>query len=797
MAALMTAGTAGDIATNDSGSCQYMDIDLSITQFGNGTDPLVGGSLNLGNINAHGLVLRGNETNNISLVRNARLVAQVRNGKALLIENADAVHFEAFTTYSDTSANGVTELKAWSVGSGGADTTLKALTFTGGGGTGAAGFYTVADYVDVDGNTVSGAVDRIFITNVGSGYSTPPTVSFGGTSPPSGASASAFLSGGSIGTYLTNLVRGSGGTNTSTYALAFSGGAGTGAAGVFTVRNGKVDSYKITNPGTGYTSNPPVSFAAASGLTGASATAGRGAIGLYGVAKGKDNRTFQGCTSISFDYFGANNSIIEGKNYPGADALGITAGTGDPPAYVLVDRFNGDNAITLIDVQPGALAAVRNDRGEVDQGTYLSPVVAADLASSRYAREYVTGLASGSRPGMYASGRTTGIAQQWWLGDDTTNDILSLEASSNTVSRLRGIKSVVTQLQFWFSGLFTGGLQWGASAAQTLLGNGYMSIDATSNTVARIRYQGSDGTVRSANIDISPGGSSPAALTSTPPNSVGTANSVGVATTAARQDHTHDHGTQTSGTLHAAVTTSVNGFMIAADKSKLDGIASGATNTALTSTAPNSVGTANSVGVATTAARQDHTHDHGTQTSGTLHAAVTTSVNGFMIAADKSKLDGIASGATANTAASVGPATIGTSSVVGVSTNYARQDHSHDHGAQTSGTLHAAATTSVNGFMSSTDKTKLDAVSNGAPVTGSASFAGATIVNGAIGAQGVTVAGAAVGDQVTVGCTFALQNCTAVGFVSATNTVQVVFTNSTGASVTLASGTVNVRVFKA
>ena len=168
-----------------------------------------------------------------------------------------------------------------------------------------------------------------------------------------------------------------------------------------------------------------------------------------------------------------------------------------------------------------------------------------------------------------------------------------------------------------------------------------------------------------------------------------------------------------------------------------------------------------------------------------------------MIAADKSKLDGIASGATANTAASVGPATIGTSSVVGVSTNYARQDHSHDHGAQTSGTLHAAATTSVNGFMSSTDKTKLDAVSNGAPVTGSASFAGATIVNGAIGAQGVTVAGAAVGDQVTVGCTFALQNCTAVGFVSATNTVQVVFTNSTGASVTLASGTVNVRVFKA
>ncbi len=44
----------------------------------------------------------------------------------------------------------------------------------------------------------------------------------------------------------------------------------------------------------------------------------------------------------------------------------------------------------------------------------------------------------------------------------------------------------------------------------------------------------------------------------------------------------------------------------------------------------------------------DHTHSHGNRGGGTLHSAVTTLVNGFMIASDKSKLDGIQANATAN-----------------------------------------------------------------------------------------------------------------------------------------------------
>lgn len=63
------------------------------------------------------------------------------------------------------------------------------------------------------------------------------------------------------------------------------------------------------------------------------------------------------------------------------------------------------------------------------------------------------------------------------------------------------------------------------------------------------------------------------------------------------------HGARGGGTQHAAATTSVAGFMSAADKTKLD--ASGT----LTSSAAADVGTTAAAGVATTAARADHVHD--------------------------------------------------------------------------------------------------------------------------------------------------------------------------------------------
>jgi len=58
---------------------------------------------------------------------------------------------------------------------------------------------------------------------------------------------------------------------------------------------------------------------------------------------------------------------------------------------------------------------------------------------------------------------------------------------------------------------------------------------------------------------------------------------------------------------------------------------------------PQSVGTTNAEGSATTAARSDHIHNHADQGGGSLHALATESVAGFMSAADKTKLDSITS----------------------------------------------------------------------------------------------------------------------------------------------------------
>lgn len=84
------------------------------------------------------------------------------------------------------------------------------------------------------------------------------------------ATAAAGVSNGVLST--TSLVAGTGGTN-GTFDVAFSGGAGSGAAARFTVAGGALVSISISSKGTGYTSAPTMSFAASTGLTGASATA--------------------------------------------------------------------------------------------------------------------------------------------------------------------------------------------------------------------------------------------------------------------------------------------------------------------------------------------------------------------------------------------------------------------------------------------------------------------------------------------------------------------------------------------
>ncbi len=253
---------------------------------------------------------------------------------------------------------------------------------------------------------------------------------------------------------------------------------------------------------------------------------------------------------------------------------------------------------------------------------------------------------------------------------------------------------------------------------------------------------------------------------------IGTANSAGSAGTMARSDHVHGHGAQTVDSLHALAVANVShGFLSASDKDKLDTMAGTSLSNAtpeislastgaagasadasrgdhrhqMSTAAPVDIGSANDAGVATSVARSDHVHDHANQAGGALHAVAVAGVShGFISSADQTKLNGIATGATAldlsDTAganvsvaaaiAGVGtdasrfdhthqvqagtPVAVGAANAAGSATTLARSDHVHDHGSQTSQSMHALAVASTShGFMSSSDKTKLDGLSAG------------------------------------------------------------------------------------
>ena len=158
------------------------------------------------------------------------------------------------------------------------------------------------------------------------------------------------------------------------------------------------------------------------------------------------------------------------------------------------------------------------------------------------------------------------------------------------------------------------------------------------------------------------------------------------ATLLARANHTGNQPASTISDPEAfpAATTSVAGNLSAADKTKLNGVATAATANA------------------TDADLRDRTTHTGTQAANTVSnpeafPAATISVAGNLSSADKTKLDGVATAATANSADA---------------TLLARANHT---GTQTISTISdprnlPLATTTLNGLLPFADKVKLDAI---------------------------------------------------------------------------------------
>lgn len=258
-------------------------------------------------------------------------------------------------------------------------------------------------------------------------------------------------------------------------------------------------------------------------------------------------------------------------------------------------------------------------------------------------------------------------------------------------------------------------------------------------------------------------------------------------------------------TTYSDATTSASGLMSSSDKTKLNGIATGAevnqnafSNVKVGSTtvaADGKTDTLELVAGSNVTLTPDATNDKVTiAATDTTYSAATTSAAGLMSASDKTKLDGIATGATANTGTVTSVATgVGLTggTITGSGTIKAKLKSetaaTNDSATPTNtasrqyavtpdksgylsvnvpweNTTYSGATTSASGLMSSSDKTKLNGIATGAEVNQNA-FSNVAVGSTTIAADGKTdtltlVAGSnvtltpdATNDKITIAAT--------------------------------------------
>ena len=181
-------------------------------------------------------------------------------------------------------------------------------------------------------------------------------------------------------------------------------------------------------------------------------------------------------------------------------------------------------------------------------------------------------------------------------------------------------------------------------------------------------------------------------------------------------------------TTYSNATTSADGLMSSEDKTKLDGIASGAnkyTHPSYTNRTSGlykiTVDATGHVSAATAVTKSDITAlGIPAQDTNTTYTPATDDTDGLMSAEDKAKLDGIASGANnythpTFTARNAGlyKITVNNQGHVTAATAVVKGDITA-LGIPSTNTTYNNATTSTDGLMSSEDKTKLDGIATGA-----------------------------------------------------------------------------------
>ena len=305
---------------------------------------------------------------------------------------------------------------------------------------------------------------------------------------------------------------GTGGTS-GTYSMSFSGGTAIAGqtlvapTGTFTVAGGKITSYTFATTGSGYdklAAPPTVSFAACPGLSGASATCVVGVILYHADAAYKSKASVLGGQSQGFDLMSGYLCpiILEGTNAPGAGSIGAIdngAASGIFSAYI--DTGNGTPQPTI------GTQAYAKTRDAVYGIDYNAMSVGTTFGPDQLG-VYLGKKARSSTAPFTATSYGSGIAAEFLMGSNTLD--LRLEDDSTGVVRWRDPLGILTKTSFWSSLQALGGLEIQPTIGATWdpTANGRMTFEATSNTQAYIKVQGSDGVIRKAGLPLSVSGSS-------------------------------------------------------------------------------------------------------------------------------------------------------------------------------------------------------------------------------------------------------------------------------------------------
>jgi hypothetical protein len=252
----------------------------------------------------------------------------------------------------------------------------------------------VAPTIVTGSSAMSGYVSEVGIVSGGTGYSSPPAVTFTGGTPTTPASGRAILSNGRVSEVMLT-ERGSG--YQTAPSVSFSGGnpsTPTLNTGVV----GSVASLTITNRGSGYTSAPTVVFSDKQGLTNALATVtvSNGSIDTVSLFSGGTGATTAVTASLSGGG-GAGGVIQVGMQYSVASVTVSNGGAKQFTAPTISFRA----ATSDIAAIPAAATATVNSSGVVTAvtvssgGSYSEPPQAYVADQTAIAAASITNVLQG------------------------------------------------------------------------------------------------------------------------------------------------------------------------------------------------------------------------------------------------------------------------------------------------------------------------------------------------------------------------------------------------------------------